>query len=710
MDLVLDASAEDLKVFLAEAEELLALLDANVLILERGGRDQALLQEIFRAAHTLKGSSAAIGHQRMANLTHLMESVLDKVRKRELQVTTEIVDLLLECLDALRILQEEVVTLRESEEDFTPLVRRLAVVATLPPTEHSQEGKSGDRVGARIAAPRLSEAEEQRLRELQAEGRPVYVVAVEIDPASPLPSARCLQVVMELSALGEVVATSPAMAAIETEGALYRVEALVATAEEPQSLRYVVGSLVDVASVEMAPYIAGDRSTEPAGASTSAGEQRAASSASSGEEATANTSRRTTQTVRIDVERLDKLMNLVGELVIDRTRLARLAGEMETGLGHDELAEQLGETSLHIARLTDELQQEVMKSRLVPVASVFARLPRLVRDLAQKTGKRVEFTVEGQDTELDRSVIQEIGDPLLHLLRNAIDHGVETPEQRLAAGKPEIGHVRLSAYHEESYIVIVVEDDGRGIDVERVKASAVAKGLISPERADSLAESEALDLIFYSGLSTAEQVSDVSGRGVGMDIVRTNIEKLGGAVTVTTQLGRGTRFTIRLPVTLAIIPALLVGLGDDVYAIPLTAVNETLRVEPERISSVCETQAIQLRGRVLPLLHLRSAFGQRVEKRPEKKALVVSVRFGGREVGLVVDSLLGQQEVVIKSLGGYLGDVHGISGATILGDGRVGLIVDVPTLVETVIREGTAARMGARHSVGGPRKEGARNG
>lgn len=685
MDLVFDADPEDLKVFLAEAQELLALLDTSILTLEREGPSPNLLQDIFRAAHTLKGSSAAIGHQRMADLTHLMESLLDRLRRGEIEIDTAIIDLLLDCLDALRVLQEEAVTLRSSDQDFSLLVQRLeAAVVALPQGGRAQP--VGQPSSSSPSMPQLSPDEDRRLSQLRAEGVPVYLVSIEIEASSPLPSARCLQAVMELSAMGELVACAPPLQAIESEPSLHQVRALVATTEEPQSLRYQIGSMADVAAVEAVPY-PWERLTHPsipARGEPPAGESGTAASAP----------RQSTQTVRIDVERLDKLMNLVGELVIDRTRLTRLAAEMETRLAHDELAEQLGETALHIARLTDELQQEIMKSRMVPVESVFSRFPRLVRDLAQKVGKKVEFVVEGQNTELDRSVIQEIGDPLIHLLRNAVDHGIEEPAERTACGKTETGQVRLQAHHEESYIVIAVEDDGRGIDTEKVKATAVAKGIVSAEYASHMGEREALNLIFASGLSTAEQVTELSGRGVGMDIVRTNIEKLGGSVSLSTQRGSGSRFTIKLPVTLAILPALLVGVGEGVYAIPLTSVSETLRVDAGSIQPILGTEAIQVRGNVLPLLQLRSVFEQRATGRGDGKVLVVSVRFGGHEVGLVVDSLLGQQEVVIKSLGGYLGNVRGLSGATILGDGRVGLIVDVPTLVELAIRDGVAARTG----------------
>lgn len=326
-----------------------------------------------------------------------------------------------------------------------------------------------------------------------------------------------------------------------------------------------------------------------------------------------------------------------------------------------------------------------MKARMLPVESLFNKFPRMVRDLAQKAGKEVDFVMEGQETELDRSIIEEIGDPLIHLLRNAVDHGIETPEEREKAGKPRKGRVLLKAYHEENHIIITVSDDGKGIDVEKVKESAVKKGLIGPEHAARMSEKEALNLIFASGLSTAQKVTDVSGRGVGMDVVRTNIEKINGTIEINTVPGQGTEFRLKLPLTLAIIRALLVSLGNNVYAIPLSSVDETLRLNWDAVEKVSNKEVIVVRGRVLPLLKLDEVFSLKIGAQKREKIFVVVVSVGGEQMGIVVDRLVGEQEIVIKSLGNYIGDVPGISGATILGDGSVALILDVPSLLKKAV-------------------------
>ncbi len=395
--------------------------------------------------------------------------------------------------------------------------------------------------------------------------------------------------------------------------------------------------------------------------------------------------------VRIDVERLDALMNLVGELVIDRTRLARIANKVSQHSGDAAMAEELTETCRHLARISDDLQDEVMRSRMLPIESVFSKFPRLVRDLAQKVGKKIDFIVEGKDTELDRSVAEQIGDPIIHLLRNSIDHGIEPEEKRLAAGKSETGQVRLAARHEENQIVIDVEDDGRGIDAEVIKQKAVSKGIISAEAAARMGEREALDLIFAPGFSTAEQISDISGRGVGMDIVRTNVERLNGSITVETEVGQGTRFTVRLPLTLAIIRALLIDVAGQTFAIPLTSVVEALRIERDKLRSVNGHEAIELRGEVLPLMRLRDIFaeelaaGQQENAERAQRQFVVAVRWGDRRGGLIVDALIGEQEIVIKPLGNLFRAAHGISGGAVLGDGQVAPILDIPALIKHII-------------------------
>jgi two-component system chemotaxis sensor kinase CheA len=388
-------------------------------------------------------------------------------------------------------------------------------------------------------------------------------------------------------------------------------------------------------------------------------------------------------TVRIDVERLDRLLNLVGELVIDRTRLLGLGKMLQDELGEHSLLSDITETTFHLGRVTDELQSEVMKSRMLPIGTVFSRFPRVTRDLATRQQKKVELLIEGQDTELDRSVIEEIGDPLVHLLRNAIDHGVEQPADRVAAGKPETATVRLAAEHVENSIVITVEDNGRGIDPARVKAKAVEREIITAEAAQRMSDAEAVELIFAPGFSTASSVTDISGRGVGMDIVRTNVERLGGSVEVQSRLGEGSRFFLRLPLTLAIVQALLVRVGGGIYALPLASVTETLRVPVTDIQRLQQQEAILLRGRVLPIVRLTQLFECQSELPPNPRdILIVAVKVGDRQIGLAVDRLLGEQEVVIKALGDLIGDVPGLSSAAILGDGTVALIVDVPALVQ----------------------------
>ncbi|HEX2924580.1 MAG TPA: chemotaxis protein CheA, partial [Chloroflexota bacterium] len=392
------------------------------------------------------------------------------------------------------------------------------------------------------------------------------------------------------------------------------------------------------------------------------------------------------KTVRIDVSRLDNLVNLVGELVIDQTRLTRL-GTMLQGKYDDDSVSDLSETSQHIGRIVDELQESIMKARMLPVESLFNRFPRVVRDLAQRSGKKIDFVVEGRETELDRSVIEELHDPLVHLLRNCVDHGVEPPEKRVAAGKPEVGQIRLSAMHRENRILIRVQDDGAGMDAAKIKATAIKRGVLTAEAAERLSDQEAVELVFMPGFSTAEKITDVSGRGVGMDIVRTNIEKLNGSVTIDTHIGQGTCFTLELPLTLAIIDALMVGVGDQIFAIPLVSVMETLRVWRSEIQSINSRQAIQLRETVLPLITLEKALALPSSQESVDRVFVVAVRVGDNRFGLVVDSLLGELQVVIKSLGRQVGTIAGVTGATILGDGRVALILDVPSLVKCVLDE-----------------------
>ncbi|MHB1416990.1 MAG: chemotaxis protein CheW [Chloroflexota bacterium] len=680
MGLTLDASEEEITVFLQEAEEQIDLLDTDTLTLERGERGPQLLQEMFRAAHTLKGSSAAIGHQRMAGLTHAMESVFDRLRQGNISVRTEMIDTLLDCLDALRGLREEIANREESDIAIDGLVVRLRSLEEATETLEVEEAPPNEVPDA------FCDLAQERL----AAGEPIHLVAVKIDDECPLPAARCLQAYLALESAGEVLGSSPSVETVEAGAPSYKLLVLMVAEDAREKIGLLLTGIPDLVSCEVEPFTEESalalRQYWAAKGQAAMGGEEAERSGISTERLAARRLAESAKTVRIDVERLDNLINLVGELVIDRTRLAEACDRLEEQYGNGESVERLDETVAHLTRVTDDLQLEIMKSRLVPIDTVFAKFPRLVRDVAQRSGKKVNFTIRGEQTELDRSVVQELGDPLIHILRNAIDHGVEPPEGRLAADKPEVGQVELAAGREENHIVITVSDDGRGIDHERVKRSAIEKGIISAEAAERLSPTEAVNLIFASGLSTAQSVNELSGRGVGMDIVRTNIEKLNGSVSIATEIGRGSRFVIRLPLTLAIMPALLVAIDRETYAIPLASVMETLRVERSRVSTIGgENSAIVLRGRVLPVLSLRQLLGLPPERAGDDRVFVVAARHGGLQLGLQVDRLIGQQEIVVKPLGNYVGDVAGVAGATILGDGRVALILDVAGLVQSCL-------------------------
>lgn len=677
MGLQLDATPEELQVFLAETEELLQGLDEHLVRLEQTGASPDLLQEIFRAAHTIKGSSAAIGHERMARLTHAMETLLDRLRNGELEPAGGLVDLLLETLDALRVLADEVQRGEATDLDIGQLVASLEAWGQAAPGQPSRP----------VVRPTSSDQPTEA----------THHIVLAFEPG-PWASVRALQVLIALEEVADVLATNPTRAAIERQEVHERMEAWLRCDAGVEEVRRALQDVPEVTVLRLqdAEEVQAALGFDAAAGDRTVGPPESAEGRKTAESRGGNV-RGAAATVRVDVERLDNLLNLVGELVIDRTRLVELGRALREQLGEHRLLSELTETTLHLGRVTDELQAEVMKSRMLPIATIFSRFPRVVRDIATRQGKRVDLVIEGQDTEVDRTVIEVIGDPLVHLLRNAIDHGVERPEERAAAGKSAMARVRLSAEHIENSIVIVVEDDGRGIDPARIRARAVERGLLSQEAAARLSDGEVLELIFAPGFSTAEQVSDISGRGVGMDIVRTNVERLGGSVEVFSTLGQGTRFVLRLPLTLAILQALLVQVAGGVYAIPLNAVTETLRVPRRQVQTIRGQEAILLRGRVLPVVRLATVFGWERAEHGRPNLLIVAAHVGERQLGLVVDALLGEQEVVIKALGPVIGEVPGISSAAILGDGTVALIVDVPGLLQLVARNRNEWRRSREH-------------
>lgn len=689
-----------LALFLQEGEEQLEILEQELIKLEQDPSSERM-QIIFRAAHTLKGSSRAMDFQSMAELTHEMESVLDALRSNQLQINTDIVNALFRCLDCLSEMKEQIAAgNKESISDAT-LVADLqtiyqggaaggSTVVTSPAIETPQTGLFFEPLAPELEDALAATTDTQ-----------IFVGSFRLVDDCVMKFVRVFMITSLIEEHGELFACAPSREDLEEELFEQDFRLFFSLKSPLEEFQKSVGAIGDLAWWDVSPWEEGKAlPTPPVSESTPATQeagstpepekplpilQRPAQEPSEKAPAPANDSGKkpdSGQTVRVDVSRLDNLMNLVGELVIDRTRIAQLGADLSAKY-EDACIDALAETVGHIARITSDLQDQIMKARMMPIETVFNRFPRVIRDLAQKLDKDVKLEMLGGETELDRSVIEVIGDPLLHVLRNSLDHGLETPDAREAAGKPRQGTVTISARHQENHIVIEIVDDGRGIDVERVKAKAISNGLTTAEAADRLSEKEILQFIFASGVSTAAEVSEVSGRGVGMDIVRSNLQRLGGIIDLETNLGVGTKFTFRLPLTLAIIRGLLVQILQTVYVVPLGSVVETLLVEESSIQKVNKQEVIVIRGVTTPLIRLKSVFsGQRpADNEKDKELYVVIVGLAEQRVGLVVDRLIGEQEVVIKSLSRYCGDVPGVSGATILGDGNVALIMDVNTLI-----------------------------
>lgn len=651
-----------LAVFLEEVEEHLQNLEEGLVSLEKDPQNEELIQALFRSFHTIKGSSGSMGFTRLSGLAHTLENVLDRVRNRELEITPSLVDLLLKGVDMIRAFKEGIAqTSQEPDLDFGEVEALLKQF--LGDNASGQPASQGE-----TKSSSLSEVAGEKKR--VSEGKR-YRVKVFLHKDCSMKGVRAYLVLNRLQELGaQILFAEPPIAELEKEnfGESFIVEVLF-----PGEAEEIRSAVLGVAEVEKAELQEVEADQEKQGQIS----RREAVKSTQG----------IRKTVRVDVERLDSLMNLVGELVIDRARLENSIQRlgMETDL--KALREQLVDTSTHLGRITNELQTEIMKARMLPLAEVFNRFPRMVRDIARNSGKEVDFVIEGEETELDRSLLEEITDPLIHLLRNAIDHGIESPEERASAGKPARGRVLLKAYQEENSVVIMVRDDGRGISLEKLKRKALEKGLVKAEDLEKLSEKEIIDFIFHPGFSTAEEVTDVSGRGVGMDVVKRNIEKVNGQVSVESREGEGTTFYLRLPLTLAIVRALLVKVNESIFAIPLSDVVEIERVELKNTYWLNQVLTTLFRGKTLPLVSLAGLLSGEAEAVFSKEETVspvfytVVVNAARSRAGLVVDEIVGEQEIVIKSLGEYIGDIRGLGGATILGDGTVSLILDVTSLL-----------------------------
>ena len=727
MEIIFDISEEELPVFLAEVDEHLQVLDDILIRLEREEPDSELIQTVFRSAHTIKGMSGMIGHKRMTNLTHTLENILDGVRKNSIPISKQLFDLCLEAVDHLRLLRDEVVTSQTCDVNIDEMVTALKDFIENVKNENlqkTQENTVSDalleenvlarqkietQIDAIIAGVGISDSQssphnvQDKIDALitsapDLECRPLQIHA-RIDPGSISSAARAFQLMMALQDMGDIQSMEPSQAQIETSASVSVFTAVVNTSWSVEMVRSALARISDVdeASIDGVIVIANgsvviepprqalpdqpeppkvpekveNTSTLPVKTPTAA----VPPVSSNDRRASTPFGRRSADmTIRANVERLDNLMNLVGELITDRNHLKKIHSRVARNNSNDD---QIAETITHLGRITDQLQEEVMHIRMLPISSSFGKFPRMVRDMSQKIGKPIDVVIHGEETEMDRSMIEEINDPLIHLVRNSVDHGIESPEERRAAGKPERGTITLTARHEQGRIILTVEDDGGGIDGEKLRKSAVQKGLITAEEAAALTEDQSIDLMFMAGLSTAQKVTDISGRGVGLDIVSTNIQRVNGSIQVETQIGRGTQFKIVLPLTLAIVPALLVKVADATFAIPLVMITETLRLEQGEIKYISQKPVTVLRQSVLSLINLSDIFHSQQGDDQGRNIFAVVVQSGKQRVGLIVDSLVGEEDVVVKPLGGFIGDIPGISSAAILSEGQVALIVDV---------------------------------
>ena len=686
-----------LEIFLDESNEHLQTLSDQLIILEKEPDNSDTINEIFRAAHSLKGMAGTMGYKRMQNLTHDMENVFSEVRNGNMEVNSNLVDVLFQCLDALETYVDNIrETQDEGTDDNEPIIKALnAFIASEGKGNAAPAAKKEEAPAATAsAAPAddkdmpLADFEKNAVNEALKKNLHVYKIKVSVDENCILKAARAFLVFKNLEGHGDIIKSEPSVQDIEDEKFDFDFSIIVVTEEKYDNIIALiknVSEIKDAAGQEITQPFPEEQTEEAkeekkeTSAVSQTAKPAAAKPAAKKPTSTGKTSGSVSHTVRVDIEKLDVLMNLVSELIIAKNGLvsaSHVEGDEAAALNQS-FTEQIE----YLERVTTNLHESVMKVRMMPIESVFSRFPRMIRDLNKKLGKKMELYMSGEDTELDRTVIDEIGDPIMHLLRNSADHGLESAEIRKERGKSEMGSIFLDAFQEGNNVVIEVRDDGNGIDTEKVKAKAVEKGTITQEQADVMTDKEAIDLLFRPSFSTAEKVTDVSGRGVGLDVVKSKIEALGGDVEVKTKYGEGSTFSIRLPLTLAIIQALMVKLGDEKYAISLGSIETIEDIPVSDIKYVHAKEVIHLRGNVIPLIRLRDLLDVPGEPEESENITVVVVRKGDKQAGLVVDSLIGQMEIVIKSLGKYIRINKMISGATILGDGSVALIIDANTLV-----------------------------
>lgn len=693
-----------LEIFIDESEEHLQTLSDCIMVLEKEPDNKDTINEVFRAAHSLKGMAGTMGFKRMQHLTHDMENVFQEVRSDHIKVTSGMIDLLFKCLDALEGYVDNIKsTSDEGTEDNEVIIKELNDF--IAKTEGAEETGKTETSEAKEAAPEstqeekavqekieLTNDEKKAIREAESNGQHIYVMTVHIQKDCLLKAARAFLVFKAVEDFGQILVYRPSSQDIEDEKFEFEFSFFLASEESEDKIVAAAKAVseiekVDAEEIHLDEYVKEAEAQEEQQAKEAAAEQKEAPAeapkAAEKKAPAANAKKQTNakpvtgRTVRVDIEKLDALMNQVSELIIAKNSLVSISsnesGEYQNQSFHEQIE--------YLERITTNLHESVMKVRMVPIESVVNKFPRMIRDLSRKLGKKMELYMTGEDTELDRTVVDQIGDPLQHLLRNSADHGLEDNATRVERGKPEVGSIFLKAFQEGNNVIIEVGDDGNGIDVAAVRDKAVERGVITAEQAENMSQKEIINLLFLPSFSMAKKITDISGRGVGLDVVKSNIEALGGDVEVRTQLGEGTTFIVRLPLTLAIIQALMVEIRDEKYAIALGSISNIESIPVNEIKYVQAQEVIHLRGAVIPLIRLDQVLDMEEKQEEPENLTVVIVKKGDSLAGLVVDNLIGQQEIVIKSLGKYINNNKIISGATILGDGEVALILDVNTLM-----------------------------
>jgi two-component system chemotaxis sensor kinase CheA len=682
-----------LQIFIEESNEHVQSLSQCLLQIEKDPEDKDVLNEIFRVAHTIKGMAGTMGFTKMTKLTHVMENVLHAIRSDEIKVSSAIVDVLFKCLDALENYVNCVVsTGGEGDKDYKNIIDALneilekkgSIADSNNNTQASNNTAKPEDEGSPTVKLDIDEFEKRAINKAIDIGMNALEITIVLNKGCLLKAARAFIVFQVLERSGEIIKAQPQVQDIEDEKFDFEFTVVVVSKENKEWFSKELNSIAEVEEViinevgkceiENSENTENEQNVEAVSKAAEHKEPAAkeADSQDASKQSTNTVQRKTQRTVRVDIDRLDVLMNLVGELIITKTRLE--------GTDITAKPQEYHETLEYLERITTNLNDAVMKARMVPVETVFNRFPRMVRDIAKDLGKEIELIMSGEETELDRTVIDEIGDPLIHLLRNSCDHGLESIEKRKQLGKPEVGKINLTAYQSGNNVVIEVADDGAGINTEKIKNKAIEKGIVTKEEALAMTQNEVIELLFRPSFSTAEKITGLSGRGVGLDVVKTKIEQLGGTVEVETQNGKGSKFLIKLPLTLAIYQALLVNVGDEKYAIPLGSIYQIYNWKTEDVKTVQGQEVILLRNMVVPITRLANSLEVPNIKNDQKQLKIVIVRKGEKLTGLVVDSVIGQQEIVIKSLGKLLNGIKYLAGATILGDGNVALIIDVNSI------------------------------